>query len=67
MVGVLAEGATTTIDTSSIVAGLTTGTTSMLNQFVAMLGDILPVAFPILGVTIGIGMCIRLIKKFMHA
>ena len=67
MTGVLLTGGSTTIDTSGIVTGMTSGVNSMLTQFVGMLGDILPTAFPILGVTIGIGFTIRLIKRFMHA
>ena len=55
----------TTIDTSGIVSGLTTGVNSMLTQFLDMLGDILPVAFPILGVTVGLYFCIGLVRRFM--
>lgn len=56
---------TTTIDTSGIVTGLTTGVNSMLSNFLDMLGDILPVAFPILGVTVGLYFCIKLVRSFM--
>ena len=61
----LTTSSTGSIDTSGIVAGLTSGTNSMLTQFLDMLGDILPVAFPILGVTVGLYFCIRLIRRFM--
>lgn len=54
-----------TIDTSGIVTGLTSGTTAMLNQFLSMLGDVLPVAFPILGISAGLYFCIGLIRRFM--
>lgn len=64
-VSLLTSGGTTGIDTSGIVTGLTNGTNSMLTQFLDMLGDILPVAFPILGVTVGLYFCIRLIRRFM--
>lgn len=62
----LAEEATGTgIDTTAIVDGMTNGVDSMLTNFIGMLGDMLPVALPILGVTLGIGFCIGLIRRFM--
>lgn len=53
------------IDTTAIVNGLTTGTSSMLDNFLGMVGSMLPVALPILGVTVGIGFCIGLIRRFI--
>lgn len=53
------------IDTTAIVNGLTTGTSSMLDNFLGMVGSMLPVALPILGVTVGIGFCIGLIRQFI--
>ena len=53
------------IDTTSIVEGMTSGVNDMLTNFMGMLGDMLPVAFPILGVTLGIGFCIGLVRRFM--
>ena len=55
----------TTIDTAALVAGITSGVNSMIQNFLAMLGDVLPVAFPILGVTVGLYFCIRLVRRFM--
>lgn len=63
-INALAEGAT--IDTSGVVAGLTNGTNTMLTTFLGMIGDVLPIALPILGITVGIGFFIKLVKKFMH-
>lgn len=60
---VLLDGAG--IDTTAIVNGLTTGTSSMLDNFLGMVGSMLPVALPILGVTVGIGFCIGLIRRFI--
>lgn len=55
----------TTIDTAALVAGITSGVNSMIQNFLEMLGDVLPVAFPILGVTVGLYFCIRLVRRFM--
>ena len=56
---------TTTIDTAALIAGITSGVNSMIQNFLSMLGDVLPVAFPILGVTVGLYFCIRLVRRFM--
>ena len=55
----------TTIDTAALIAGITSGVNSMIQNFLSMLGDVLPVAFPILGVTVGLYFCIRLVRRFM--
>lgn len=55
----------TTIDTAALIAGITSGVNSMISNFLSMLGDVLPVAFPILGVTVGLYFCIRLVRRFM--
>ena len=61
----LQEGTGVTIDTTEIVNGMTSGTQGMLDNFLGMVGDMLPVALPVLGVTIGIGFCIGLIRRFV--
>lgn len=53
------------INTDALVSGMTTGVNGLMSNFVDMLGDILPVALPILGVTVGIGFCIGLIRRFI--
>lgn len=55
----------TTIDTAALIAGITSGVNSMVSNFLTMLGDVIPVAFPILGVTVGIYFTIRLVRRFM--
>ena len=55
----------TTIDTAALDAGITSGVNSMVQNFLTMLGDVIPVAFPILGVTVGIYFTIRLVRRFM--
>lgn len=55
----------TTIDTAALITGITSGVNSMIQNFLSMLGDVLPVAFPILGVTVGLYFCIRLVRRFM--
>lgn len=52
-------------DISGIVDGLQTGVSTLVSSFVDMVGSMLPTVMPILAVSVGLGFCIGLVRRFI--
>lgn len=60
------EGASAgSYDISGIVDGLQTGVNTLVTSFVDMVGSMLPTVMPILAVSVGLGFCIGLVRRFI--
>lgn len=61
-----AESVAPTIDTTSLVSGLTQGANGMVTNFTDMLGNVLPVALPVIGLVAGISFVIGMVRHALH-
>ena len=52
-------------DISGIVDGLQTGVGTLVSSFCDMVGSMLPSVMPILAVSVGLGFCIGLVRRFI--
>ena len=52
-------------DISGIVDGLQSGVSTLVSSFVDMVGSMLPTVMPILAVSVGLGFCIGLVRRFI--
>lgn len=65
VVSFLGDVSTGGYDLSGLTTGLQSGVNTLVTEFVNMVSTMLPTVMPILAVSVGLGFCIGLVRRFI--
>lgn len=64
-VTILADGTSGGYDLSGLTSGLQSGVDTLVTEFINMVSAMLPSVMPILAISVGLGFCIGLVRRFI--